>query len=67
MVEIAPCTGSGRATGRRAHVGPAARRAEFPAHAGRLLARKYPMLHGVLVPLSAPPGPREVRRTPTSR
>ncbi|MGW3350539.1 PPOX class F420-dependent oxidoreductase [Nonomuraea rubra] len=52
VVEIAPCTGSGRATG------PAVRMsarlldgAEF-RHAGRLLARKYPMLHGVLVPLA---------------
>lgn len=51
-VEIAPSTGRGRATGPA--VQARARQltgAEF-AHASRLLARKYPLLHGVVVPLA---------------
>lgn len=52
VVEIAPCTARGRP------LGPAVRmRAELLAgdefrHAARLLARKYPMLQGALVPLA---------------
>jgi PPOX class probable F420-dependent enzyme len=52
LVEIAPCTRSGKVTG------PAIRMrarlldgAEF-RHASRLLSRKYPMLQGVFVPLT---------------
>jgi PPOX class probable F420-dependent enzyme len=51
LVEIAPCTSTGKPTG------PAVRMraqlldgAEY-RHASRLLARKYPMLQGVFVPL----------------
>jgi PPOX class probable F420-dependent enzyme len=52
LVEIAPCTARGKVTG------PALQMharllggAEF-RHAGQLLGRKYPMLQGVLVPLT---------------
>ena len=52
MVEVAPSTWRGRPTGPaiRAH----ARRVdgEEAAHAARLLARKNPLLQGVLVPLT---------------
>jgi PPOX class probable F420-dependent enzyme len=51
VIQLAPCTARGRPTGPaiRAH----ARRlgGDEAAHAGRLLARKHPILHGVLVPL----------------
>ena len=50
-VTLAPATTRGTATG---PVLPARARiltGSESAHAGRLLARKYPLLHGVLVPL----------------
>jgi PPOX class probable F420-dependent enzyme len=63
IVEIAPCTARGRATG------PAVRMrarllegAEF-RHAGRLLGRKYPMLQGVFVPLAHRLGRAKFGRT----
>lgn len=52
LVEIAPCTSSGKPTGpavrMRAHLLDGA---EYD-HASRLIARKYPMLQGVFVPLT---------------
>ncbi|HEY8471678.1 MAG TPA: PPOX class F420-dependent oxidoreductase [Natronosporangium sp.] len=51
-VEIAPSTGRGQPTGPA--IRTRARRltgAEF-THASRVLARKYPLLHGVVVPLT---------------
>lgn len=50
-VEFAPCTPSGRPTGPA--IGARARilEGEEAAHASRLLARKYPVSHGILVPL----------------
>jgi uncharacterized protein len=50
-VEVAPSTGLGRPTGPA--IGSRARvlEGEEATHAGRLLARKYPVSHGILVPL----------------
>ena len=50
-VEICPSTVGGRPTGAaiRAHV--RVLEGEESAHAGRVLARKYPVLHGFLIPL----------------
>lgn len=63
LVEIAACTGSGKV------IGPPARMratlldgAEYD-RAGRLLRRKYPMLHGVLVPLAHRLGRKKFGRT----
>ena len=63
MVEVAPATGRGRPTGpalpaRMQRLGGADSR-----HAARLLARKYPLLHGVLVPLSHRAMQRKTGRT----
>jgi PPOX class probable F420-dependent enzyme len=63
IVEISPCTSSGTATGPA--VGMHARLlegAEF-RHASRLLARKYPMLQGVFVPLAHRLGRAKFGRT----
>jgi uncharacterized protein len=50
-VEFAPCTALGRPTGPA--IGARARvlEGEESAHASRLLAHKYPVSHGILVPL----------------
>jgi PPOX class probable F420-dependent enzyme len=52
FVEVAPSTGRGRPTGPA--IRARARRLSGAEHdrAGRLLARKHPLLHGVLVPLA---------------
>ncbi len=50
-VTIAPCTASGRATGPPVLAHARILTGEESARAGRLLAGKYPLLHGLLVPL----------------
>lgn len=62
-VTVAPCTGRGRSTGPA--VDATARRVtgDEERHAARLLARKYPVLHGVLVPLAHRVGRRRTGRT----
>lgn len=51
-VEIAPCTPSGRQTGPAIHARARILEGKESAHARRLLARKYPFLHGIMVPLA---------------
>jgi PPOX class probable F420-dependent enzyme len=51
LVEIAPSTLRGRPTGPAIRARARMLEGEESAHAGRLLARKHPVLHGVLVPL----------------
>ncbi|HEX6684109.1 MAG TPA: PPOX class F420-dependent oxidoreductase [Candidatus Limnocylindrales bacterium] len=51
LVEIAPCTSSGKPTGPAVRMRARLLEGAEYSHAGRLLARKYPMLQGVLVPL----------------
>jgi uncharacterized protein len=50
-VTIAPCTASGRPTGPPVPAHARILAGEESARAGRLLARKHPLLHGLLVPL----------------
>src|SRR5687768_5673864 len=50
-VTIAPCTAGGRATGPPVPARARILAGEESACAGRLLAGKYPLLHGLLVPL----------------
>ena len=50
-VTIAPCAASGRATGPPIPAHARILAGEESARAGRLLASKYPLLHGLLVPL----------------
>ena len=50
-VTIAPCTARGRPTGPAIRACARILAGEESAHAGRLLAGKYPILHGLLVPL----------------
>jgi uncharacterized protein len=50
-VTIAPCTAGGRATGQPVSAHARILAGEESARAGRLLADKYPLLHGLLVPL----------------
>lgn len=50
-VEIAPSTAQGNPTGPAVRARARVLTGEESAHAGRLLARKYPVLHGFLVPL----------------
>ncbi len=50
-VTIAPCTARGRPTGLAVSARARILTGEESARAGRLLARKYPILHGLLVPL----------------
>jgi PPOX class probable F420-dependent enzyme len=50
-VEFAPCTPLGRATGPAIRARARVLESEESAHARRLLARKYPVSHGILVPL----------------
>ncbi len=51
MVEVAPCTTRGRLTGPAIHARARQLSGAEAAHAARLLARKHPLLQGVLVPL----------------
>jgi uncharacterized protein len=50
-VEFAPSTALGRPTGPEIQARARILEGEESAHAGRLLARKYPVSHGILVPL----------------
>jgi PPOX class probable F420-dependent enzyme len=50
-VEVAPCTVGGRSTGPAIRARARVLGGEEAAHAAQLLARKYPLLHGVLIPL----------------
>jgi len=50
-VEIRPSTFSGRPTGPAIQARARVLEGEESAHAGRMLARKYPVLHGYLIPL----------------
>ncbi len=50
-VEILPSTARGKPTGQPLRARARVLGGEESAHAGRLLARKHPILHGVLVPL----------------
>ncbi len=50
-VEFAPSTALGRPTGRAIQARATVLEGEESARAGRLLARKYPAMHGLLVPL----------------
>jgi len=50
-VEVAPCTPRGRPTGPTVRAHARVLEGSESARAGRLLARKYPFSHGVMVPL----------------
>jgi PPOX class probable F420-dependent enzyme len=50
-VEVAPSTIDGKSTGPSISARARILNGEESAHAGRLLARKHPILHGFLVPL----------------
>ncbi len=50
-VEICPSTVGGRPTGATIRARARVLEGEESAHAGRMLARKYPVLHGFLIPL----------------
>jgi PPOX class probable F420-dependent enzyme len=52
LVEVAPSTVTGKATGPAIQMQARILSGEESTHAGRLLARKHPILHGVLVPLT---------------
>jgi PPOX class probable F420-dependent enzyme len=51
VVEVRPSTPSGRPTGPEIRVRARVLEGEESANAGRMLARKYPVLHGHLIPL----------------
>lgn len=51
-VLIAPCTVGGRASSPPGEATARLLSGEEAAHAARTLARKYPILHGVLIPLA---------------
>ncbi|HZD69122.1 MAG TPA: PPOX class F420-dependent oxidoreductase [Actinomycetes bacterium] len=51
VVEVAPCTMRGRPTGPALRARARQLSGAEAAHAARLLTRKHPLLHGVLVPL----------------
>jgi PPOX class probable F420-dependent enzyme len=51
IVEVAPSTLTGKPTGPAIRARSRVLDGEAAAHAGRLLARKHPLLHGILVPL----------------
>ncbi|WP_211370340.1 PPOX class F420-dependent oxidoreductase [Nonomuraea turkmeniaca] len=63
LVEIAPCTSSGKPTGPAVRMRARLLEGAEYRHAGRLLARKYPMLQGVLVPLTHRLGRAKFGRT----
>jgi len=50
-VEFAPCTPGGRPTGPAIKARARVLEGKEAAHARRLLARKYPFSHGIMVPL----------------
>ena len=50
-VKVAPCTPSGRLTGSAIEARARLLEGEESARAGRLLAGKYPVMHGIMVPL----------------
>jgi PPOX class probable F420-dependent enzyme len=50
-VEFAPCTPLGRPKGPTVSARAKVLEGEESASAGRLLARKYPIMHGIIVPL----------------
>ena len=50
-VEVRPSTFCGRPTGAAMRARARVLEGEESAHAGRMLARKYPVLHGFLIPL----------------
>ncbi len=52
LVEVAPSTLGGKPTGPAIQARSRVLDGEASAHAGRLLARKHPLLHGILVPLT---------------
>ena len=51
-VEVAPCTWHGRPTGPATRARVRILEGKESAHARRLLARKYPVSHGIMVPLA---------------
>lgn len=51
-VEFASCTPRGKPTGSATHARARILEGKEAAHARRLLARKYPFSHGILVPLA---------------
>lgn len=51
-VEFAPCTPRGKPTGPATHAHARILEGKEAAHARRLLARKYPFSHGIMVPLA---------------
>jgi uncharacterized protein len=51
-VEISPCTPRGRPTGPAIHARARVLEGAESARAARLLARKHPFLHGLLVPMT---------------
>lgn len=51
VVEVSPSTVGGRPTGPEIRARARVLEGEESAHAGRMLARKYPVLHGFLIPL----------------
>jgi PPOX class probable F420-dependent enzyme len=51
LVEVAPSTVTGKPTGPAIQVRARILDREASAHAGRLLAEKHPILHGIVVPL----------------
>ncbi len=63
MVEIAPCTALGRPTGPAVRMRAQLVQGDEFRHAGRLLARKYPMLQGAFVPLAHRLGRAKFGRT----
>lgn len=51
VVEVSPSTVGGRPTGAAIRARARVLEGEESAHAGRRLARKYPVMHGFLIPL----------------
>jgi uncharacterized protein len=49
-VEVRPCTASGRPTGPAIRARARVLDSDESAYAAEMLARKYPLLHGVLIP-----------------
>lgn len=62
-VEVAPSTGLGRPTGPAIHGTARLLEGAEARSAARLLRRKHPLLHGVLVPLAHRSGRRRTGRT----
>lgn len=50
-VEVSPSTASGKSTGPAIRARARVLGGDESAYAGKMLARKYPVLHGVLIPL----------------